>query len=96
MELIYTTLLLHKAGKTVDESNIKKVLHSIGIQKSDGEIKGLVTAMEGIDIEKAIKEAALPTSAPATIATTEKKSEVKEEVKEEPEKAAAGLASLFG
>ncbi|MFH1592098.1 MAG: 50S ribosomal protein L12 [Candidatus Woesearchaeota archaeon] len=96
MELIYTALLLHKAGKTIDEASVKKVLDTIGVQKDEGEIKGLVAAMEGVDIDKAIKEAAIPTVAPATSEATTKKEEKKEEPKEDPEKAAAGLGALFG
>lgn len=96
MELIYSALLLHKAGKPIDAANVKKVLDSIGVQKSDGEIKGLVAAMDGIDIEKAIKEASIPVAAPATTTATPKKEEKKEEPKEDPDKAAAGLGALFG
>ncbi|MEK6922516.1 MAG: 50S ribosomal protein P1, partial [Nanoarchaeota archaeon] len=66
------------------------------VQKSDGEIKGLVAAMDGIDIEKAIKEASIPVAAPATTTATPKKEEKKEEPKEDPDKAAAGLGALFG
>ncbi len=96
MELIYTTLLLHKAGKTIDEANIKKVLNSIGIQKSDGEIKGLIAALEEVNIEKAIHEAAIVPTATEPKIIEEKKEEKEEEIREDPEKAAAGLASLFG
>ena len=96
MELIYSALLLHKAGKPIDAANVKKVLDSIDVQKSDGEIKGLVAAMDGIDIEKAIKEASIPVAAPATTTATPKKEEKKEEPKEDPDKAAAGLGALFG
>jgi len=97
MELIYTTMLLHKAGKEISETNVKKVLTSAGVEKSEGEIKALVAAMAEVDIEKAIKEAAVPvvsSSAPAESAVEKK--EKKEEPKEDPEKAAAGLGALFG
>ena len=93
MELIYSAMLLHKAGKEITEENVKKVLDSIGVQKEAGEIKALVAAMADVDIDKAIKEAAVPV-APAEGAV-EKKEEKKEEAKEEPEKAAAGLSILF-
>jgi len=100
MELIYVSLLLHKAGKEITEENIKKVLESVGIQKDDGQIKAVVAALANVDIEKAIKEAAAPvaTAAPISVPAEggEKKVEKKEEPKEDPEKAAAGLSSLFG
>ncbi len=96
MELIYTTMLLHKAGKEISESNVKKVLTSVGIEKSDGEIKSLVVAMADVDIEKAIKEAAVPIVSSAPGHEAGEKKEKKEEPKEDPEKAAAGLGALFG
>ncbi len=97
MELIYAAILLHKAGKEINEENIKKVLESVGIQKTEAEIKALVAALDGVDIEEAIKQAVMPTAAPA--GTTEKaevKEEPKEEKEEETKEAAAGLGSLFG
>lgn len=97
MELIYSAMLLHKAGKEITEENVKKVLDSIGVQKEDGEIKALCAAMADVDIDKAIKEAAVPVAvAPTDDGGGEKKEEKEEEAKEEPEKAAAGLSNLFG
>lgn len=92
-------MLLHKASKPINEENVKKVLHSIGINKDDGEVKALVAAMAEVDIEKAIKEAAVPITTSATTSAqggVTKKEEKKEEPKEDPDKAAVGLSSLFG
>lgn len=100
MEIIYSCMLLHKAGKEITAESVKKVLESVGIQKDDGQIKAVVAALANVDIEKAIKEAAAPmaiaapSSAPAE--GGEKKAEKKVEPKEDPDKAAAGLGSLFG
>ena len=97
MELIYCAMLLHRAHKPITETNVKSVLHAVGISKSDGEIKGLVAALDGVDIEKAIKEAVMPMASPvAATAHVEKKAAKEEEPKEDPEKAAAGLSALFG
>lgn len=104
MELIYAAMLLHKAGKDVNEANIKKVIEAAGIKKDDAQIKATVSALDGVDIEKAVKEAAMPVAvAPAAAPAEgkEKKEEKKEEKsadekKEEEEKATAGLGSLFG
>ena len=98
MELIYCALLLYKAGKTIDEANIRKVLDAAGVKKSDGEIKGLVVAMQDLDIEKAIKEATIVPIATPTVTTqaSPQKEAKKEEPKEDIDKAAAGLSSLFG
>ncbi len=97
MELIYTAMLLHKAGKDITQENVNKVLSAVGITKSGDEVRALIAAMADIDVEKAIKEAAVPVASSAPAASVvEKKEEKKEEVKEDPEKAAAGLSSLFG
>jgi large subunit ribosomal protein L12 len=94
MEYIYAALLLHKAGKTVDEAGIKKIVEAAGLQVDESKVKSLVTALSGVDIEKAISEAAISTtSAPA--ATETKKEDKKEEAKA-AEAAAEGLSALFG
>lgn len=104
MELIYAAMLLHKAGKEINEANIKKVIEAAGIKKDDAQIKALVSALEGVDIEKAVKEAAVPVAmapaaaAPASEGKKEEKKEEKsaEEKKEDEAKATAGLGALFG
>ncbi len=105
MEYIYTALLLHKAGKEINEENMKKVLEAAGVQPEEARIKALLAALENVDIDEAIKEAsvmqvatAAPASAAAPAGGEEKKEEAKEEKKEEKteEEAAAGLGALFG
>ncbi len=96
MELIYAAILLHKAGKEINEENLKKVIDSVGIQKTEAELKALIAALEGVNIDEAVKQAAVPMAAPAQTETTEAKEEPKEEKKEETKEAAAGLGSLFG
>ncbi|MFH1249246.1 MAG: 50S ribosomal protein L12 [archaeon] len=93
MEYIYAALLLHKAGKTVDEAGIKKILEAAGLQVDETKVKSLVTALSGVDIEKAISEAAIATtSAPVA----ESKKEDKKEETKAAEAAAEGLSALFG
>jgi len=110
MEYVYSAMLLHSAGKKITEENIKKVLTAAGVKADDARIKALTASLEGVKIDDAIKNAAIPTvSAPSTPAPTggapapaegkpeEKKKEEKkkkEEVSEE--EAAAGLGALFG
>ncbi len=97
MEYIYGALLLYKAGKEINEANVKKVLEAAGIKADEGRIKALVVALDGVNIEQAIKEAAVATVAAAPSAgpahTVAKKEEKKEEKKED---AAVGLGALFG
>lgn len=100
MELVYAAMLLHKAGKPITEENVRKVIDAAGIKKDDAQIKALVAALEGVDIEKAIKEASVPVAAvaaPSAEKPAEKKEEKSEKAKEEEEaKATAGLGALFG
>ena len=104
MEYIYSAMLLHSAGKDITEEGIKKVLTAAGVKADDARIKALTASLEGVNIEDAIKTAAVPVAAvPAAsgkdTSTEEKKKEDKKEKVEEEvseEDAAAGLGALFG
>jgi len=99
MEYIYGAMLLHKAGKKIDEGSVKKVLEAAGVKVEESRVKALVAALDGVDIDKAIKEASIPTAAPVVAQATEAREEKKQEKKEDKvseEKAAAGLSALFG
>ena len=82
MEYVYAAMLLHKAGQKVDEARIK----------------ALVASLANVDIDDAIKQAAVaPVAAVAASApAAEQKAEAPKEEKKAPEEAAAGLGSLFG
>ncbi|MBN1646189.1 50S ribosomal protein P1 [Candidatus Woesearchaeota archaeon] len=103
MEYIYASMLLHKAGKEINEANVKKVIEATGLKADDGRIKALVAALKDVNIEEAIKASAIP-AATAPIASAPaggespvqaKKEEAKEEKKDDSA-AVAGLGSLFG
>ncbi|MBR9677814.1 MAG: 50S ribosomal protein P1 [Nanoarchaeota archaeon] len=100
MEYMYAALLLHKAGKKVEEKELKAVLTSAGVKVDDSRVKALVAALEGIDIDKVVSQAPVMAAAPAhkeEVKTEEKKEVKTEEKKEEAKKeAAAGLGALFG
>jgi len=104
MEYIYSAMLLHSAGKNITEEGIKKVLTAAGVKADDARIKALTASLEGVNIEDAIKTAAIPVAAaPAAsgkdTSTEKKKKEDKKEEEEEEvseEEAAAGLGALFG
>lgn len=97
MEYIYAALLLHAAKKEINEENVLAVIGATGVQADAAKAKALVASLEGVNIDEAIKSAALP-AAPAAAQVAPAPAEKKEEKKEEkkPEEAAAGLASLFG
>jgi len=103
MEMVYAALLLHSAKKEINEANLKKVVEAAGDKPEAGKIKALVSSLEGVDIEDAIKQTAIAaTAAPAAAAPAEGASEEKKEEKKEEdqgkkaEEAAAGLSALFG
>ena len=100
MEYIYCAMLLHSAKQHVNETNVKKVLEAAGVKPEEGRIKALVSTLDGVDIDAAIKEAAVPmmaapVAAPAVASSGHAPAAKKEEKKSE-EEAAVGLAGLFG
>jgi len=105
MEYVYTAMLLHKAGKEITEDAVKAVLTAVGVTVDEARVKALVAALQGVDIEEAIKKAAVaaPVAAAAPAASgeeakTEEKKDEKPKVddKKAEEAAAAGLGALFG
>ena len=107
MEYIYGAMLLHSAGKEINGANLKKVLEAAGVKADDARIKALTASLEGVNIEEAIKSAAVAPVAAAPAATGEAPSEEGKKKKEEKKKdeeaeavseeeAAAGLGALFG
>jgi large subunit ribosomal protein L12 len=107
MEYLYAAMLLHAAGKDINEENLTKVLEAPGIKPDKARIKALVAALEGVDIDEAIKQAtvtpvaAAPAEAPAEAPAPEEKKEEKKEKEEEKEEvseeeAIEGLGALFG
>jgi large subunit ribosomal protein L12 len=98
MEYIYSAMLLHKAGKSVSDANLTKVLEAAGVQVDEGRIKALVAALKGINIDEAMKAVpvAAPAAAPAAEAAEKKpKKEEKPKEEEKPEEV-TGLGALFG
>ena len=105
MEYIYGALLLHSAGKEINEDGLKKVLEAAGVAVEPARVKAVVTSLDGVNIEEAMKTAVAAPAAAAPAAPAggdapaeEKKEEKKEEEDEGPseEEAMAGLGALFG
>ena len=97
MELIHCALLLNKAGKEINEHNVKKVLEAAGIKEDEGKVKALVAALEGVNIEEVVKEASMmQVHAVQAPVKEEAKKEDKKEEKKNDEAASAGLGALFG
>ncbi len=103
MEYVYAAMLLHKAGKPIDEENITKVLQAAGVNVDQSRVKALIAAISEVNIEEAIKSAPFfmpaaaitPSVVPSAPAAEEKPKEEKKEEKKE-EEALEGLGALFG
>ena len=103
MEYVYAALLLHKLKQDVNEDNVKNVIKSTGVEPDEVRVKSLVAALSEVNIEDALKAAAIAAAAPASAQATPaasgsgapaKEEEKKDEKKEE--EALEGLSSLFG
>ncbi|MDA4117434.1 MAG: 50S ribosomal protein P1 [Thaumarchaeota archaeon] len=97
---MYAALMLHKAGKPVDEENLTNVVKAAGVTVDQVKVKALASALSEVNIDEALKSAATmavaaaPAAAAAPGAAKVEEKPKAEEKKEE--EALAGLASLFG
>ena len=104
MENIYAAMLLHKAGKEINEDTVKAVLTAAGITVDPVQIKALVASLSEVNIDEAIKAAptmmtaqAAPAAAPVVEKPKEEDKKKKaEEDKAKEEAALEGLGALFG
>jgi len=106
MEYVYAAMLLHKAGKEINEENLTQVLTAAGINVDAVRVKALVASLAEVNIEEAIKSAptmmAAPAASPAAPAPAaeakpkEEKKKKEEEEKAKEEAALEGLGALFG
>ena len=104
MEYIYSAMILHSAGKEINEEAVAKVLKAAGVEPDTARVKALTASLDGVDIAEAMKTAvAAPVAAaPAAAAPDGKPAAEKKEEEEEEEEgvseegAAAGLGALFG
>jgi len=105
MENVYAAMLLHKAGKDINEENVTSVLTAAGITVDAVQVKALVASLSEVNIDEAIKAAptmmaAAPAPAANAPAAEEKPKEDKkkkaEEDKAKEDAALEGLGALFG
>ena len=97
MNEVYAALILHEAKKEINEENIKKILEAAGVQIEEAKIKALVAALQGINIDEALKQAVvIPTQAAGAAEKKEEEKRAEEEEKKRAEEAVAGLSALFG
>jgi large subunit ribosomal protein L12 len=106
MENIYAAMLLHKAGKEINEETVTAVLAAAGVTVDPVQVKALVASLSEVNIEEAIKAApAMMSAAPAAAAPAEQKpaaappedkKKKAEEEKAKEDAALEGLGALFG
>ena len=85
MENIYAAMLLHKAGKEINEETLTGVLSAAGITADPVRVKALVASLSEVNIDEAIKAA-----------PPEDKKKKAEEEKQNEDAALEGLGALFG
>jgi len=107
MEYVHAAILLHKAGKPINEENLIQVLTAAGINADPVRVKALVASLAEVNIDEALKSAttlapvaAAPATAPAPATeakpAAEEKKKKEEEEKKKEEAAIEGLGALFG
>src|SRR5208283_3749556 len=107
MENIYAAMLLHKAGKEIDEDSVTNVLKAAGLTVDPIQVKALVASLSEVNIDEAIKAApAMMAAAPVApaggapaeqkAAPVEDKKKKAEEEKAKEDAALEGLGALFG
>jgi large subunit ribosomal protein L12 len=58
MEYVYAALLLHESGGEINEDAVTSVLDAASVDVDESRVKALVAALEDVDIEDAVEEAA--------------------------------------
>jgi large subunit ribosomal protein L12 len=102
MEYVYAAMLLHKAGKEINEKNVSEVLTAAGVTADVVRVKALVASIAEVDIDEAIKSAPAmiaATPAPTAAAPAEEAKPAEEEEEDQTKKeeeAMEGLGALFG
>jgi len=111
MEYVYAALILNESGEEINEENLTDVLESAGVDVEESRVKALVAALEDVDIEEAVEQAAaapVPASGGAAPAeggddepdhdepSEEEVAEAEEDDDDDDEADGEGLGELFG
>ena len=72
MEYVYAALILNETGAEINEDNLTNVLDAAGVDVEESRVKALVAALEDVDINEAVEQAAaVPASTGASGASSE-------------------------
>ena len=111
MEYVYAALILNETGEEINEDNLTSVLESAGADVEDSRVKALVAALEDVDIEEAVEQAAAVPAGGAGGAAApaggdeaeaeadeaeEEEAEAEEDDDEDDDAGGEGLGELFG
>jgi len=58
MEYVYAALILNETGAEINEGNLTDVLEAAGVDVEESRVKALVAALEDVDIDEAVEQAA--------------------------------------
>ena len=58
MEYVYAALILNESGAEINEENLTNVLDAAGVDVEQSRVKALVAALEDVDINEAVEQAA--------------------------------------
>jgi len=88
MEYVYAALILNESGAEINEENLTDVLDAAGVDVEESRVKALIAALEDVDIDEAVAEAAVPAAggagaAPAAEGGEEEAEGGEEEAEEE-------------
>jgi large subunit ribosomal protein L12 len=93
MEYVYAALILNESGAEINEDNLTDVLDAAGVDVEESRVKALVAALEDVDIDEAVDEAAAApvaaggAAAPAAEGGAEEDADAEEEEAAEEEAA---------
>lgn len=111
MEYVYAALILNESGEEINEANLTDVLDAAGVDVEESRVKALVAALEDVDIDDAVEQAAAVPAGGAAAggasegsaddggddeAEEEEAAEEEEEDDEDEEADGEGLGELFG
>jgi len=92
MEYVYAALILNESGEEINEANLTDVLDAAGVDVEESRVKALIAALEDVDIDEAVDQAAAvpATGGAATTDDVESADEGGDEAEEEEEAADEG------
>jgi len=112
MEYVYAALILNESDEEINEENLTSVLEAAGVDVEQSRVKALVAALEDVDIDEAVEDAAAVPAAAAGAAggaaaaaaddeeeeadEAEAEDEDDEDDDEDDSAAGEGLGELFG